>query len=365
MKKKILMLGNSRLVIFGMRGELIQRLVSEGCDVIVSFPNSELGRGDEISREYGCTFREVNINRRGTNPVQDMCLVANYVKLIKELKPDVVLTYTVKCTLYGGMACRLLGVPYIANITGLGKGLAEAGLQEKLITMLYRIALKDAKCVFFQNTSDRRFFIDKKIRYKKDELLPGSGVNLQKFAPMPYPAGDKIIFTYIARVMKTKGIDQFLDAAKELHKRNVNAEFHICGAYEDDYRSVIEKAQADGDIIYHGMAMDVRIFEKMSHCIVLPTYHPEGVSNVLLEAAACARPIITTNRPGCREVVDDGVNGLFVKEKDSGDLVRAMESFMALPWEKRRDMGIAGRAKVEREFDRRIVVEKYLEQIES
>jgi len=173
-----------------------------------------------------------------------------------------------------------------------------------------------------------------------------------------------MVFSFIARVMKAKGIDQFLDAAREIRKQNTNVEFHICGAFEDDYQEIIEKAQMNGDIIYHGMVRDVRSYEEMSHCIVLPTYHPEGVSNVLLEAAACARPIITTNRPGCREVVDDGINGFFVKEKDSQDLIRVIQRFMALPWEERQNMGLAGRAKVEREFDRQIVVEKYLEQIE-
>lgn len=365
MKKKVLMLGNSALVIFGMRGELIQRLVREGYDVTVAFPNGKFGEGDGISKEYGCTFKAVQINRRGTNPLQDIGLVVSYIKLMKELKPDIVLTYTVKCSLYGGLVCRMLRIPYLVNITGLGKGLAEAGVRKKLITMLYRLAVKDALCVFFQNRSDRQFFIDNKIKYKKDELLPGSGVNLQKYTTQPYPCDDRIIFIFIARVMKTKGIDQFLDAASEIHKQNGNVQFHVCGAFEDDYQEIIENAQKKGEIVYHGMVSDIRAYEEMSHCVVLPTYHPEGVSNVLLEAAACARPIITTNRHGCREVVDDGVNGFFVKERDSQDLIRVIQKFMSLTWEERRDMGLAGRAKVEREFDRQIVVEKYMELIED
>jgi galacturonosyltransferase len=209
------------------------------------------------------------------------------------------------------------------------------------------------------------FFEDYKIISAKVGLLPGSGVNLEKYQPLPYPEDDKIIFTYIARVMKTKGIDEFLAAAETIKKEYSNVEFHICGYYEDDYKDIIEQAQKQGTIVYHGMVNDVRPYEEISHCIVLPTYHPEGISNVLLEAAACARPIITTNRPGCKEVVDDGINGYLVKEKDSQDLIRKMRQFMELSWEARRDMGLAGRSKVEKEFDRQIVVEKYLEYIQN
>lgn len=362
MGKRVLMLGNSGLVIFGMRGELIQRLTEEGYDVVTSFPAGFLNEGDVLSKEYGCSYAEIAIDRRGTNIFHDAALLCRYLKLLKEVKPDMVLTYTVKCSIYGGIACRLLKIPYIVNITGLGKGLAEGGVRQKLLVTLYKIAVKSAD-VFFQNQSDRQFFADNKIQSKSEHLLPGSGVNLHKFAPLQYPADDKIVFTYIARVMKTKGIDEFLKAAETIRAEHPNAEFHVCGYYEDNYKDIIERAQEAGIIQYHGLVKDVRPYEAISHCIVLPTYHPEGVSNVLLEAAACARPIITTNRPGCAEVVDDGVNGFFVKEKDSQDLIEKMRKFMALPWEVRRDMGLAGRKKVEKEFDRQIVVEKYMEQI--
>lgn len=365
MAKKVLILGNSGLVVFGMRGELIQRLIREGYQVVVSFPNGILGEGEQLSKEYGCQYIEVEIDRRGTNIIHDLALLRNYMKLLKEVKPHVVLTFTVKCSIYGGMACRLSKVPYIVNITGLGKGLAEGGMQQKLLITLYKLAVRNAHCVFFQNTQDRQFFIKRRIKYQKDDLLPGSGVNLEKYSPMEYPSDEQIIFTYIARVMKTKGIDEFLAAARELKKEYSNVEFHVCGFYEDDYKDIIEGAEKDGIVKYHGQVKDVRPFEKISHCIVLPTYHPEGVSNVLLEAAACARPIITTNRPGCAEVVDDGVNGYLIRERDSQDLLEKMRKFMALSVEERSRMGLAGRAKVEKEFDRQIVVQKYLEEIQK
>lgn len=363
MIKRVLILGNSGLVVFGMRGELIQRLIKEGYDVVVSFPDGLLGEGETLSEEYGCTYVETSIDRRGTNVFRDAALLQNYIKLIKEVKPDMVLTYTVKCSIYGGLVCRFLNVPYIVNITGLGKGLAEGGLRQKLLVKLYKIAVKSAECVFFQNQHDRQFFIEHGIQCKKDGLLPGSGVNLDKFTPLPYPADDKIVFTYIARIMKTKGIDEFLEAAKAIKMDYPNVEFHVCGYYEDNYKDIIESAQKSGVIEYHGLVNDVRPYEASSHCIVLPTYHPEGVSNVLLEAAACARPIITTDRPGCREVVDDGITGFLVKERDGRDLVEKMERFIATENSDREAMGIKARKKVENEFDRKLVVDAYMAEI--
>lgn len=365
MVKRVLILGNSGLVVFGMRGELIQRLIKENYDVVVSFPNGILGEGEQLAKEYGCRHVETFIDRRGTNIFRDLALLRSYIKLIKEVKPDVVLTYTVKCSIYGGMACRLLKVPYIVNITGLGKGLAEGGFRQKLLEMLYKLGVRSAECVFFQNRQDRQFFADHRIKYRKDDLLPGSGVNLDKYVPMDYPSNDTIIFTYIARVMKTKGIDEFLEAAKQLKSEHSNVRFHVYGFYEDDYKDIIEHAEREGIVKYYGQVKDIRPIEAMSHCIVLPSYHPEGVSNVLLEAAACARPIITTNRPGCADVVDDGVNGYLIREKDSRDLLEKMRQFMELSGEGRKNMGLAGRKKVEKEFDRQIVVRKYMERIQS
>lgn len=365
MAKRVLILGNSGLVVFGMRGELIQRLKKDGYEVTVSFPVDSIGKENNPYKEYGCTYIETAIDRRGTNVLRDAALLKDYVNLLRKVKPDVVLTYTVKCSIYGGIACRLLKIPCIINITGLGKGLAEGGLKQKLLVKLYQLAVKSAECVFFQNQSDRQFFVDHKIRCPQEGLLPGSGVNLEKYVPIPYPEDDTIVFTYIARVMKAKGIDEFLAAAKTIKQERPNTEFHICGFYEDDYKEIIESAETSGIVKYHGQVSDVRPYEEISHCIVLPTYHPEGISNVLLEAAACGRPIITTNRPGCKEVVDDGVNGYLVREKDSLDLTEKMRKFMALPWEARRDMGLCGRAKVEKEFDRQIVVERYMDYIQK
>lgn len=361
-KGKILILGNSHLVVFGFRGEIIERLISEGYDVVVSFPNGPFGEGENTSKEYGCKFIETPINRRGAIPTEDFKLFLKYKRIIKDEKPDIVFAYTVKCDTYGGIACRMTKTPFIPNITGIGKAMDEGGRLEKIVVMLYKVALKNARIVFFQNTQDRDYFLTKGILFKRNSVLPGSGVNLQKFQVFEYPTSEPIVFTYVARVMKAKGIEQFLDAARALKGK---AEFHICGYCEEAYKDILEEEQNSGTIIYHGYVNNIIDYERSSHCIVLPSFHPEGVSNVLLEAAALARPIITTNRAGCRETVDDGQTGLLVKERDSQDLIDKMEKFISMSTVERREMGLKGRKKIEREFDRKIIVDMYLREINS
>lgn len=364
-KKRVLLLGNSHLVIFGFRGELIEKLIKEGYEVIVSFPNGPFGEGEKTSKKYGCKFIEIPMNRRGKNPLQEFSLLRKYNKIIKEISPDVVLSYTVKCDVYGGIACDRLGIPFIPNITGLGKGLAEGGITKSITVGLYRRAVKKAKCVFFQNGNDKKFFDLSGIKYERSIILPGSGVNLERFKPLPYPTGDRVVFTYIARVMKAKGIDQFLDAAKAIKKIYPNTEFHICGYCEEDYKDIIDKASSEGIVVYHGLVKDIENYERMSSCIILPSFHPEGVSNVLLEAAASARPIITTDRPGCRDAVDNGSSGFLIKERNSEDLIDKIRQFLALSVGQRAQMGLAGRQKMEKEFDRQIVVDAYMREIEK
>lgn len=363
--KKILILGNSSLVVFGFRGELIEEFILNNYEVVVAFPNRPFGDGEKISRDYGCTFIEVPMNRHGMNPIEEIKLFRLYIKTIKKVMPDVVLAYTVKCDTYGGIACRLLNVPFLPNITGLGKGLVSGGITKWMTTNLYRISVKNAECVFFQNEEDKNFFLENGIKFSRSIVLPGSGVNLEKFHILPYPDSEKIIFTYIARVMKAKGIEQFLEAARTIKQRHVNTEFHICGYCEEDYKDTIKREESAGTVIYHGLVENVLDYERNSNCIVLPTFHPEGISNVLLEAAACGRPIITTNRPGCRETVDDGITGFLVRERDSGDLIEKMEEFLSLSREQQCRMGLAGRKKVESQFDRKIVVKAYLNEINN
>lgn len=356
---RILILANNDLGLYKFRKELIQELINQ-YEVYISLPD---GKFVSNLTNLGCKFINTPINRRGTNPITDLKLFLKYVKILKTINPDVVLTYTIKPNIYGGIACRILNIPYIANITGLGTSLENKGLLQKIIVHLYKIALKKAKCVFFQNNENKQFFIDNNISVGKGRLIPGSGVNLKHFHVLDYPASDTIEFVFISRIMKEKGIEQYLEAAEYIKNKYPNTRFHICGFCEEDYQDILEEMQSKGIIVYHGVLDDVREILKITHCTVHPTYYPEGMSNVLLESAACGRPVIATNRSGCREIVDDGVNGCLVKPKDTLELIRRIEQFIALDFEEKRRMGLAGRKKVEKEFNRQIVVDAYLEEI--
>ena len=193
--------------------------------------------------------------------------------------------------------------------------------------------------------------------------MPGSGVNLKHYQPMTYPKLDTVDFVFIARVMKEKGIDNYLQMAEVIRKKYPQTRFHICGFCEDDYTERLNELQEKGVIEYHGMVKDMIEIYKKTACTIHPTYYPEGLSNVLLESSASARPIITTNRAGCREVIDDGMNGYICKQNDSVDLIKQVEKFLVLSWDERKAMGLAGRKKVEKEFDRQIVINKYLQEV--
>ena len=357
---RILILANNDGGLYKFRRELLETLIAEGHEVHISLPH-----GDFIGelREMGCIYEPCELDRHGTNPIKELKLITYYKKLIKRVAPDIVFTYTIKPNVYGGMACASLGVPYVANVTGLGTAVENGGLMQKITMTLYRYGLRRAQRVFFQNAENRDFMLSHKAVKVPYDLLPGSGVNLSRFPAQEYPQGETVDFVFIARLMKEKGTDQYLAAAEYVHKKYPNTRFHICGACEQDYRERLSALEANGTVIYHGLVKDIAGIHRMSSCTVHPTYYPEGLSNVLLESCACARPIITTDRAGCREVVEDGKNGFVVKQKDTADLIEKIEKFLALSWEERRDMGLYGREKVEREFDRRIVVGKYMAEL--
>lgn len=359
--KTILILANNDVGLYKFRKELIQELVKK-YKVYISLPNGEF-----ISQliELGCIYIETPISRRGTNPITDFFLLLKYINILKKVKPAVVLTYTIKPNVYGGMACRVAKLPYIANITGLGTAVENKGLLQKITLLLYKEALKKAQNVFFQNSENRQFFINNRIVTSKNRLIPGSGVNLKEFHVLDYPSDEIIHFLFVARVMKEKGIDQYLDAAKFIKEKYPNTMFHVIGSCEENYKEQLDNMEEKGIIQYHGLQRDVCKFYKISHCTVHPTYYPEGMSNVLLESCACGRPIITTNRSGCKEIVVDGVNGFVIQQKNSKDLIEKIEKFIKLDYEAKRKMGLEGRKKVEKEFDRQIVVDAYMNEIKK
>lgn len=358
---KVLILANFGMGLYNFRKELIEELIDHKYEVYVSLPNDEY---IPKLQELGCKFIDTTVSRRGTNPATDFKLFLNYRRILKDVKPNVVLTYTIKPNVYGGLACRLERIPYIANITGLGSAVENGGILQKITLFLYKIALKKAKCVFFQNKENQDFIVNNKVVTTNYKLLPGSGVNLDHFSLLGYPSDHHINFLFISRVMKEKGIDQYLDAATYIKDKYPNTTFHIVGFCEEEYKYKLKSMHNKGIINYHGKQSDVREFHKLSHCTIHPTYYSEGMSNVLLESAACGRPIITTDRSGCREIVDEKINGYLVEQQNSKDLIEKIENFLALNYEERMKMGLEGRRKMVEEFDREIVTDTYIQEIE-
>ena len=359
-RKIVAVVSNDHAWTYNLRREILQALLDKGFHVVVI-----VGYGERIDdlMKMGCEFIDVGFKGHGMNPLKELKLILQYYKVLKDLKPDFTLTYTIKPNCYAGMVCGWLGIPFVANVTGLGTPVENPGIVQKISLFLYRKGLKKAQKVFFQNTENRDFMLKHRVVSGDYDLLPGSGVNLEYFSVLDYPAEKTTEFVFISRIMQEKGADQYLDAATYIHNKYPNVRFHICGFCEQNYEQRLQELQENGTIIYHGMIPDVREVIKETHCTIHPSYYPEGISNVLLESAACGRPLITTDRSGCREVIDDGVNGFVIRQKDSEDLIEKIERFLELTWEQRCQMGLAGRAKVENEFDRRIVVEKYLNEV--
>ena len=359
---KVLFLVNHDVVIYNFRLELVERLLAEGHQVVISSPYGE--RIDDL-KALGCEYHEISMSRHGMNPVKELALIRQYKKLIRSVSPDIVFAYTIKPDIYGAIACKSVKIPCVANITGLGTAVENGGITQKITVALYKYAFTKIQKVYFQNSENRQFFVNHKIAVEKHDLLPGSGVNLQRFIPLEYPSADKTEFAFISRIMKEKGVDQYLEAAEYIRKKYPHTVFHVCGFCEQAYEDRLRELHERGIIVYHGMLRDIKPLLRSVHCTVHPTYYPEGISNVLLESSACARPIITTNRSGCREVIDDGVNGYVVKEKDSANLIEKIEKFLQLPYEQKKQMGLHGREKVEREFDRNLVVDKYMAEVKK
>lgn len=351
---KILVLTNHSYMLYQFRRELIEKLLEEN-QVVIGTPF-----GDHIDdfRTMGCRMIDIPIDRRGINPKEDLKLYKRYEKILKEENADKVITYSIKPNIYAGFACRRANIPYYVNVQGLGTAFQKKGLST-VVTLMYKTALKKARTVFFENEVNAQEFIDRKI-LKKDKItvLHGAGVNLERFVYQPYPSEDGgIHFLYLGRIMKEKGIDELFTSAKNLKaKYGDKVIFDLVGFFEDEYKETVKQLEKDGVVIFHGFQSDPRPFYAMAHCIVLPSYH-EGMSNVLLEASATGRAIITSDIPGCREAVEDRKNGYLTEVKNSDALEKAMEEFILLNTVTRCEMGRHGRAYMERVFDKKSVVE--------
>ena len=363
MASSILILSNSDSGLYDFRKEVLKALMEKGFHVLVSVPDT--GYVERI-KALGCEYIPTAFERRGMNPFQDMKLLLFYRRLIKTHSPAAVLTYTIKPNIYGGLAARLTGTPYLVNVTGLGTTLEHGGVLQKMIVLMYRTALKKASCVFFQNQGNRDFLVQRGCVTGKTRVIPGSGVNLKEHLPQEYPADTPVRFVSIMRLMKDKGIEELLTAAQRIHERHPDTLFQILGAYEEETRQLYEprvKAlEEKGAIRYYGYRDDVPEFLKECQAVVHPSYH-EGMSNVLLEAAATARPVLASAVEGCLDTFEEGRSGLAFAPQDAGSLEEALERFLRLPYEKRREMGLCSRRFVEERFDRNFVVAAYLEEL--
>ncbi len=368
MRKNVLIALNTAWNLVNFRSGLIRALVSHGYDVIAVAP------ADEYAHQLaalGCRFVSLPMDNKGTHPGRDLMLLMRFVGLMRKERPDVFLGYTVKPNVYGSLAAHISGVPVINNVAGLGTVFIKGGWLNLLVRALYRVALARSRKVFFQNEEDRQLFITGGlIDGALTDRLPGSGVDLKKFKPASLPGRSQIRFLLIARMLWDKGVGEYVEAARLLKRRRLNSEVCLLGFLDVQNRAAISKSQmdewvAEGVVCYLGVSDNVREEIAQADCIVLPSFYREGTSRTLLEAAAMARPIITTDSVGCRDVVDDGVNGYLCRPRDASDLADKMERMMSMSQTEREAMGLRGREKIEREFDEKIVIDKYLSAIEA
>ena len=353
-KSKMLILANSSSGLYDFRSMLLERLLEKAA-VTVSVP-AQLKA--DLLEAMGCKLVDTAMDRRGMNPVKDLGLLLRYRKTLRQENPDLVITYTVKPNVYGGLACRLAGIPYAVNITGLGTAFQKQGFLRKLVVFLYKIGLKKAKVIFFENSANRQLFIDEGIAPEgKCCLLSGAGVNLDRYPLVPYPVDGPIRFLFIGRVMKEKGVVELFSAMERLRTEGYDCTLDVLGENEEDFSVPIQKYSKAGWLRFHGYQTDVRPFIEAAHCFVLPSYH-EGMANTNLECAAMGRPVITSDIPGCREAVIEGKTGFLCAPQSVGSLYEAMKAFLQTPYEQRIAMGRAGRVHMEKVFDKRVVVDK-------
>ena len=356
---KILIITNHSYMLYRFRRELIEALHREH-EVVLSMPF--VGHEDDFAA-MGLRCIDTAVDRRGINPKTDLKLMQTYRKLLKTEHPDLVITYSIKPNIYAGLVCSLLKIPFCANVQGLGTAFQRKGLAQ-FVPLLSRTAMKKAKVVFFENEGNAREFTDRKILPReKITVLPGAGINLENFPLTAYPENDKIRFLYLGRIMKEKGIDELFAAMRRLYSElNGRVQLDLVGFFDDDYEAEVKSMVDDGIAVFHGFQTEPVPYYAAADCVVLPSYH-EGLSNVLLEAAAIGRPVITSDIHGCKETVDNGTSGLLCRVKDTDDLYQKLLQMAAAGRTERKTMGLAARRKVEQEFEKNMVVQKTLEAI--
>jgi len=365
-KKKILISSNSVWNVVNFRKGVVLELVNRGFEVIVVAPED-----NNISElhDLNCKYININIDNKGVNPISELYLFFQYLKIFKQVNPDVILTYTVKPNIYSSIASSILSIPVVNNISGLGTAFIKGGLFGKIVSFLHKVSLKKSRCVFFQNNDDKDLFLKKGLVSKSQvDILPGSGVNLEYYQLSNLDIDNKkmgdFVFLLVARLIWDKGIQEYVDAARYIKNSNAKVKFQILGFLDVVNQTAVSRSDVDlwvkeGVIEYLGDTNDVRSFISSSDCVVLPSYR-EGAPKALLEASAMGKPIIATDVEGCRDVVDNGVNGLLCNVRDSYDLAQKMKVMLDMDYKVVEKMGLNGKKKIEREFDEQIVIDKYI-----
>jgi len=359
--KKIVMVSTKDYNFYNFRSDFILRLVEIGYEVVLICP---YGKKIDYFTDRGCRFIDIPIDRRGTNPFHDLKLIHNYMKVFKKEKPDLVLTYTTKCSVYAGIACRMLKIKYIVNNAGLIAHDNPKGMLAGVLNMLYRVGFKKASCMMYQNSQERDYMnslLKRRVPYRD---LPGSGVDLDVFTLQPYPSKESsIVFNYVARIVELKGIREFLECAKIIKGKYNNTEFVLYGDYDNDkYRNIVADLERKNIVRHGGVLLDMKPAISAANAVIHASYY-EGMTNVVLEHGAMGRPSIGSNIPGVADGIDDGVTGYLFEVKNVDSLVSAVEKFINLPYEKKVEMGKQARRKMEQEFDRNIVTNIYFEEI--
>lgn len=374
----VALLTNNDDDVYCFRLELIQAIIASGYRMLISCPD---GSKFEVMEEIGLRknqefiYDDPPIDRRGTSIVNDGKLMMHYRKLFKTYKPSVVLTYTAKPNVYASLVAHQLHIPVINNVTGLGSVVNESGIKKSMIMALFKVAYRGSACIMFQNSTNMK--LAKELGWVKGDckLIPGSGVALDRYPVQDYPEGgngiegEPVVFNYIGRILKDKGVDDYIEAAKRIKAKYPKTEFNMLGFIEpteNHYEAELEELGKQGIVLYRGSQKDVKPWIKRAHAIIHPSTYGEGMSNVLLENASSGRLIITTDNPGCQETVNDGISGFIYHGGAVDELVQKIETVVhKMPNTTRKQFGIEGRKKVEREFSREVVIKAYIGKIQE
>lgn len=367
-RASVLLICNSAWGLFNFRAGLIRSLLSQGHRVVILAP---VDAAVALLQELGCTCHPLQLDSRGLNPLRDLDAFVRIYLAYRRMRPTVVIQYTIKPVIYGSVAGRVLGIPIVNVITGLGTAFEQEGWLTRIASTLYRASQRKVRRIYFLNDDDRELFARRQLAPPEVmETLPGEGIDARHFSFSPLPAAPPVSFLMVARLLVAKGVREYVEAARVLLRGGIQATFRLLGPFDTEPSRGILRAEVDawvseGVIDYRGEARDVRHEMLKAHCVVLPSFYREGLPRVLLEAAAMGRPIITTDNVGCRDVVRHGENGFLCAVRDVQSLAFMMRAFIELDDDARSVMGRAGRTLVESHFEERHVIKQYMKTLQG